>query len=1062
MTTNASSAQVTLSLQVPLGKLIQQTFSVVDLTWDFAQNWCRENEPHCFIEKLEWRFKVSSCRVLQNSTDLEIWIRGFMDAVDEDGACAIRTLHVQLLKQAPRPEPSQIRLAFIATQISSETNMEKFARLAKGLFDEVVLATRTHESADVRIVLCHRVAADGECVYIAFTSNADDGRADITAQEAALASLGVHAGFFQRSQHCDITLITELINRNVKVVLCGHSLGGAVAGVRTLQLSLAMESCRERLLDGSLRCIGFGVPFFASKLAAEYVHENSRIRNLFTFLVADGDPVPSLLASEKAVVDFVKNGGVKSPNTKFARAKQFIRAVWTKVGFTAAKVEPLYVPLGNFIVLKTPVPEFDSDVAVKYVNGFAASAQALTRHTIDNYKGQLDRLSYFSIDAMFDGAKNPIPTPAYLPPAEEQKVEVTIVDGAEMSKIALSNVPIFPYRVLMREAGATSPPVDLLLTDENRDDLTLRLPSAMFAFTETASHEVGDAQTKVTKAVSGVSLANCFTQTVRFRVPTTVAAQLRIIDAHCLMTEGSNSIAVGADRKRQDTARSPNIGRYTSPLAHGFVQFTLGSILSTEPKDRRAVRQQLSPILTTLRRMGELAGLSSDFEETMALVEAAQGNEAAAAALECISKLAKAFTVQVSHRINARLRLETEGLSTRTEVTGGLILTAVVIGGLVVCVAFPSAASHIAAGATSIDGTAGLLTNSVVKTAEAAADATPMITPGIVAAGTTAGIGEAGAANSVLSKVTLAQETEPYLANLKLAGKLLDPSADFSGDLCCVEKTLCGLKERIESCKYEGRVLTKESQGKLENLIQFAELMNPLRKAAIGLRGVCCFGKKDVGKSTALNHLFGLSLRRGYNRKDATLTPTYVKKGEMMIIDFPGWGDVYAAKAASDFVNVGAVVRLALVVVNAVSHDANDAAVMRSVKDAFDPESIVVVLNRADTSSGTADVKYAVDADFPGISLIDNAIDFFRENSQVVLHRCNMIVTAFTDNEPDPIEHSEYVPKQLAIQKIKAMLMPSNPNACQVDRWTRKRGRAAITGDAEAELDGSGIGAEDD
>ncbi len=142
-----------------------------------------------------------------------------------------------------------------------------------------------------------------------------------------------------------------------------------------------------------------------------------------------------------------------------------------------------------------------------------------------------------------------------------------------------------------------------------------------------------------------------------------------------------------------------------------------------------------------------------------------------------------------------------------------------------------------------------------------------------------------------------------------------------------------------------------------------------------------------------------------------------------MIIDFPGWGDMYAAKASSEFVSVGAVVHYALVIVNTASYDTNDAAVMRSVKESFDPENIVVVLNKADTPSGRAGVKYAVVAyEFSGISLIEMTMQFFHETCGVVLHRHNIIVTAFTESECNDIAHFEYVPKEVAMQKMKSLL----------------------------------------
>ncbi len=116
--------------------------------------------------------------------------------------------------------------------------------------------------------------------------------------------------------------------------------------------------------------------------------------------------------------------------------------------------------------------------------------------------------------------------------------------------------------------------------------------------------------------------------------------------------------------------------------------------------------------------------------------------------------------------------------------------------------------------------------------------------------------------------------------------------------------------------------------------------------------------------------------------------------------------------------------------------DSNDAAVMRSVKESFDPENIVVVLNRA--GARDRDGKDTVEQ-FSTVSLRETAISFFRDNSEVELLPSNVIVTGFGEDLPRDV-HFEYIPVQEAFETIKNILNSSHA-AGQLNRPNRKRRR---------------------
>lgn len=90
----------------------------------------------------------------------------------------------------------------------------------------------------------------------------------------SIARGSVHMGFQQRAKDFDPLMLLPWLNENSKdkVILVGHSLGGAVALLAFLNV-LKVESINglQLLREGRLRCITFGAPLVGDRYFAEDV-----------------------------------------------------------------------------------------------------------------------------------------------------------------------------------------------------------------------------------------------------------------------------------------------------------------------------------------------------------------------------------------------------------------------------------------------------------------------------------------------------------------------------------------------------------------------------------------------------------------------------------------------------------------------------------------------------------------------------------------------------------------------------------------------------------------------
>lgn len=123
------------------------------------------------------------------------------------------------------------------------------------------------------------------------TTDVSDALVDlnIVHRTVSLGDGAAHAGFLDRAKSIPMDYFRRLLIRNERVVLAGHSLGGAVASLLTLRLLEATGRwCHEQV-----QCYTFGSPFFADYRLAKYI--NTRYKRHFVHLVSRNDFVPKVM-----------------------------------------------------------------------------------------------------------------------------------------------------------------------------------------------------------------------------------------------------------------------------------------------------------------------------------------------------------------------------------------------------------------------------------------------------------------------------------------------------------------------------------------------------------------------------------------------------------------------------------------------------------------------------------------------------------------------------------------------------------------------------------------------
>ena len=134
----------------------------------------------------------------------------------------------------------------------------------------------------------------------------------------AMQDIGtVHAGWYNRSLYLPLNYIIECLKRGDYIVICGHSLGGAVAQLFTAELMKAVVHDQDTTILQRILCVTFASPLIISGIGADLlnIHNKSRFINI----VQEQDVVPKILFwSQEVLISCSKQLKSKSINPDVA------------------------------------------------------------------------------------------------------------------------------------------------------------------------------------------------------------------------------------------------------------------------------------------------------------------------------------------------------------------------------------------------------------------------------------------------------------------------------------------------------------------------------------------------------------------------------------------------------------------------------------------------------------------------------------------------------------------------------------------------------------------------
>ncbi|XP_075241655.1 uncharacterized protein LOC142336627 [Convolutriloba macropyga] len=195
-----------------------------------------------------------------------------------------------------------VQNALVASAATYQENPEIY--LVNSIIDHNLKSLVVSACGDCSFLIAEELNSNS--VYIAFrgTETINDVKEDLKIYQKA-ASQGLahgrfHAGFLSRAEMFPLekVLMSDLV-RNKSLILCGHSLGGAIASIVATNILLEKERMKNQHISSVIN-ITFGAPLFGDDSVRNFLIEKN-IDSCFYHIVAENDPVPSLLSFTQSI-----------------------------------------------------------------------------------------------------------------------------------------------------------------------------------------------------------------------------------------------------------------------------------------------------------------------------------------------------------------------------------------------------------------------------------------------------------------------------------------------------------------------------------------------------------------------------------------------------------------------------------------------------------------------------------------------------------------------------------------------------------------------------------------
>ena len=203
-------------------------------------------------------------------------------------------------------------------------------------------------------------------LYIAFrgTTNSDDWQDNMKAfqidgtSQYNLIKGKFHAGFFERAVSFPFEMIlSEEDFKDREIVICGHSLGGAVATIVAI-IMMAKEASQNKAgsKGRSIKCVTFGSPLIGDETLKKFCDMEGFSENIF-HIINDQDPVPRLLSFGQFLTGITKqiDNQIKSAVESIPDIKQQYEELRRQYGKYAENIDYYKNILSIAISVLTPL-----------------------------------------------------------------------------------------------------------------------------------------------------------------------------------------------------------------------------------------------------------------------------------------------------------------------------------------------------------------------------------------------------------------------------------------------------------------------------------------------------------------------------------------------------------------------------------------------------------------------------------------------------------------------------------------------------------------------------------
>jgi hypothetical protein len=180
----------------------------------------------------------------------------------------------------------------------------------------------------------------------------------------------VHAGWYARMLHLPQHLLLQCVKDGHRVVICGHSLGGAVAQLLTLSMLQSFAGyAAETEIRTRIKCVSFGGPMVLSGSVA-VDHVNNHFKDNFVNFVHSKDIVPKILSFAQAALKDLTSQASKQrsvfslvkmlrmavdPTANGGLTADILRAgTAALLESTAVRVALAYRPIGHYYKIDGP------------------------------------------------------------------------------------------------------------------------------------------------------------------------------------------------------------------------------------------------------------------------------------------------------------------------------------------------------------------------------------------------------------------------------------------------------------------------------------------------------------------------------------------------------------------------------------------------------------------------------------------------------------------------------------------------------------------------------------